>query len=235
MNTCNYSLNPSALINFPIDKYEENFTFIVNGQLYKTSRIVADLLSPTIRNNHYNDSSNNKFTINISNDTFNKSDSSDYFSDFLKLARFESNEIDSKRRERYSEYFLQLGNFEEFLRLQEEDNDESELNDNQIIKKSIQSIQRLRTKVQNNDFLYSNDTIQRHLKILSEHFSIIDQEDLKILGKENLDEIIRSKNLKIQDEDELFDKLFKLYEEDRAYGSLFEYILFSNISEENIF
>ena len=244
-----YSLSPSVLKNFPIDKYEENYTFIVNNREYKTNRIVADLLSPTIKNNHYNDSSNNKFILNTSN--FNKDNEDnnnngtskeDYFKEFLTLARFETHEIEKQRREIYSEYFLQLGNISEFLRLQYAYSDfdsvsenDNETKESQRNKKIVENIQRIRRVIKNDENLIEQEIIQKYIEILSSEFSNIEDEYYEIVGKTIFEEIIKNEHLIIQDEDELFEKILKLYEKDRTYGTLFEYVLFHNISEENIY
>ena len=82
-----------------IDQYQKDFTFIVNGKRYSTSRIIADLLSPIITNNHFNDSTNEEFIINTSNDD-------DYFDDFLELAQFKKITLDSKKQILFSEIGL---------------------------------------------------------------------------------------------------------------------------------
>ena len=60
----NICLKPSCVLNIPIDTYEKDFTFIVNGIEFKTSRFIADLLSPVICKNHINDRTMDTFTIN---------------------------------------------------------------------------------------------------------------------------------------------------------------------------
>lgn len=73
-------------------------------------------LSPIICKSHYNDESSNEFIINTKIDDSND----DYFSEFLQLLNFEENNIDSIHQKYYSQYFLQLGNINEYLQLQPE-------------------------------------------------------------------------------------------------------------------
>ena len=61
-----FSLNHENIKNLPFDKYANDFTFYVNGKPYTTSRVVADILSPSIRNMHYLDSAINEFTLEVS-------------------------------------------------------------------------------------------------------------------------------------------------------------------------
>ena len=107
----NYALNFDNFRNIAISKYDKNFTFIVGDKKLYTSRIIADLLSPIINAYHYSDECINEFTINPS------SQNDDYFEDFLKLPESEKVELDSNHIKSYSEYFLQLGNTDEFLKL----------------------------------------------------------------------------------------------------------------------
>ena len=76
-----FKLSIDSFNEIPFDKYEKNFTFIVNEKEYPTSRIIADLLSPTIRQFHFTDESINSFIIN----TTHQEESHD-FSEFLSLS-----------------------------------------------------------------------------------------------------------------------------------------------------
>ena len=59
-----FLLNIDNFKSIPFDKYENNFTFIVNGNEWKTNRLIADLLSPIIRKYHYQDQTIDQFVIN---------------------------------------------------------------------------------------------------------------------------------------------------------------------------
>lgn len=69
-----YSLDINVLRNLPFDKYNKDFTFIVNDKEYKTSRIIADILSPQNRKFHLADGTIDTFTI----DTKEISDKHDF-------------------------------------------------------------------------------------------------------------------------------------------------------------
>lgn len=101
--------------NIPFEKYDNNFTFIVDRQRYVTSRVKAYFLSPIVSRYHDTDESIQEITI-----TTSEQKDEDYFSDFLNLTNFEENAIDEKRRTRYIEYFYLLGNTNECYRLQSE-------------------------------------------------------------------------------------------------------------------
>lgn len=48
-------LKTTRISNIPLEKYEKNFTFIVNGEQFQTNRIIADLISPQVCKFHIND------------------------------------------------------------------------------------------------------------------------------------------------------------------------------------
>ena len=57
-------LLPTSILNVPLPKYDNDFTFIVNGKEFLTNRITADLLSPKICKIHFDDPTIKSFTIN---------------------------------------------------------------------------------------------------------------------------------------------------------------------------
>lgn len=160
------SINNIKDINY--DKYEQNFTFIVNNERFSTTRIVADLLSPKIRQLHFIDDTIQEFYIET------KNNESKYFKDFLKLSTFHTIEIDEERRERYIQYFLQLGNIDEYFKLQGPNTE-------------THTIQEAIEYLQNQEKLFSNKTETIYLlksnneqiiTFICQHFYEISIEDL---------------------------------------------------------
>ena len=88
-------LKDSSILNVPLFKFDKDFTFIVNDQAYKTSRIIADLLSPKICQIHMTDPTIDSFTIN----TKEPGD----FSHILNLVNFNTNYIPDKDFQFFSE------------------------------------------------------------------------------------------------------------------------------------
>ena len=215
----------------PFEKYENNFTFIVNDKSYETSRYAADLLSPIVRGYHYTDETIDHLNIQIP--TFEEpgsqssSTEKDYFSDFLKLTDFKPKKISDIQRKHYIEYFIQLGNIEEYLRLQPEITEEATIDN---------IIDRLQFLAEYS-YIYdikNNFNFQRIISFASSHFSSLSKEGLKRLPIEILSEIIEDESLKIDDEDSLLNFILELYLEDDKYSILFEYVQFLNVSEETL-
>ena len=64
-------LDCSSILQVPLDKFPKDFTFIVNGKEYQTSRFLADIISPIIVQYHFTDEAINQFFINTSNQNNN--------------------------------------------------------------------------------------------------------------------------------------------------------------------
>lgn len=75
--------------------------------------------------------------------------------------------------------------------------------------------------------------VQRVITFISGHFEDIDQRKMNNLPLEIIEEIISTENLKITEEDTLFEFILNLYEKDHMYSVLFEYFIFSNLSEKS--
>lgn len=210
----------------PFEKYEKYFTFIVDGNRHETSWILADLLSPIVNKYHYEDETINEITIKTGiNDIGQKEkeNSQHYFLDFLSLANYEEQEIDDIHKRFYSEYFLQLGNIDEYLRLQPE-YFESITTENIVDR--LKYIYSLPNEIKQNELL---NTLT---KFASSNFEQITKENLKTLNYEIIEEIIKNPALKLKDEDSLLEFIIDLYRTDFSYSTLFEYVAFKNVSEK---
>ena len=221
-NKFTLSINNINDINY--DRYDKNFTFFVNGKRYSTTRIVADLLSPKIRKLHFIDETINEFHI----ETSNKND--DSFSDFLQLCNFKTTQLDDERRERYSTYFLKIGNINEYFKLQKP------INDSLTIEESLKYIENQEQlfSSKSEEIYFENTNNQEIISFICQHFYDITVEDLLKLRCETVYEIISNSSLVIKDEDWLLDIIIKLYEKDQRYSNLFSTILFFNLKYESL-
>lgn len=78
-------LKESNILTVPIQTFESDFTFIVNGEEFKTNRLETDLISSKICRTHAIDPLFNTYEINTQY--------RGNFSKILGLINFESNEI----------------------------------------------------------------------------------------------------------------------------------------------
>lgn len=220
-----FTLSPKNMKNISFHKYTQDFTFIVNGKRYETTRIVADILSPYVRKLHFIDDSINEFSIKIKEIDQN----CDYFLDFLNLCTFEIQNLDSQRQEIFSKYFYNLGNIEEYIRIHP-DHSAALTIDNVIDR--LQSILNLSDKITNESELQAFN-LNEVISFISSHFEEIDKEMMKNLPIEIIEEILNEENLRLKDEDSLLNFILTLYENNSSYSVLFEYIYFNNVSEKS--
>lgn len=242
MNNSNieFSLSLDNAKGMPLDRYEKDFVFIVDDKPYETSRYIADLLSPIIRQYHFIDETANSYIIHSKKVDLEEGESlssaNDYFPEFLKLAEFNQTTINEAQRNHYIDYFIQLGNIDEYLRLQPEIKD-TENPDEAIdnIKLIIENITHLKYMDGIGIEKITNDlNINKLIKIVSSHFSQISKDKIKQLPLEIIERFLNEETLKIDDEDSLLNLIIELYTEDDKYSKLFEYVKFCNVSEETM-
>ena len=103
-NCVEFNLSYKNIIELPFE-YEQDFTFIVNGHEYKTSPIVADILSPTFIRALLVDSTIDKFYINTKDQQPIDAES---FTDFLKLVNFQQIKLESTKIQAYIKIYKLL-------------------------------------------------------------------------------------------------------------------------------
>ena len=210
----NVKLRYNNLDHVPFNKTGSNFTFIVNGETYQTSRFLADVLSPAISRLHEIDESISFFEINTNEE-----------GDFNKILEYaQMNEIFISESEldffRIVLYFLE--NYEEFTyfspHLEEE-----------ITFENLFSRINLKNKI-------GIDT-SNEVSFIASNFDHINSEyhkDLLLLDDNLYEQILSHPNLKIRDEDVLFDFILELYQKSSKFSFLFQYICFINVSQTSI-
>ncbi|KAK8839050.1 hypothetical protein M9Y10_032516 [Tritrichomonas musculus] len=228
----NYSLSTENVKTVPFAKYEKNFTFIVNGKRYETSRFIADILSPIICNYHYEDETIDEFTINTTSRGQTQTDNDDSFQEFLQIINFNEIELEASQRKKFGEYFLQIGNIEEYLRLCPEYFDD--LSPENVIDRLKFTTETMKTYRKGTDSLKLTGKINNLIEFAAENFFQIPRENMKTVEIEILAAIIKNAKLRLDDEESLFELILGLYEEDREYSSLFEYVEFKHLKSESV-
>ena len=218
-----FSLNIDKIKSIPLDKYEKNFTFIVNGKPYPTNRFIADLLSPIINNYHYEDETISSFTINT---TTNTSKKEDLFERFLEIIYNDEIEVKEEEKKEINEYFIQLGNIDDYLR-----NNPISFT-NVTADEIVDSLQFIETnshyEIKDKENIIN---LKRMIDYVSEHFNEISSEKIQQIDNNLLQEIIKNNNLKLEDEDSLLRIVLTKYKNDYSSSFLFEYVRFNEISK----
>lgn len=243
-------INLETIKDIPFDKYENDFTIIVNGEEYQTNRYVIDILSPRIRQYHFIDASMNRFYIYTTDKQDIKSQEK-YFKDILSLISFEKiKKIDDDEIKFMIRIFYAFGNTEIVKQLitRKETSNEMTIENaienilqKQSFLESIQSTQYGTNKQLNstdkfNDINEFDDIhfFDNELKFIANHFYELKNEQKVKLGFEFLKEIIKSNELRLETEDSLLEFINSIYIENPKASILYEFVYFNNVSDESI-
>ena len=203
LNTASIKLKTESIMFIPIDTYDQNFTFIVNGEEYHSSRLVADLLSEKISKLHFTDPTNDKIYIN----THTKSD----FNHFLSLRNFKANQITSDDIKFICEIAKQL----------ETTNIEVNINRDEITIDNV--IDRLISDEKFDNF-YSKE-IESEIEFITKNFSDLlksqQKDKLKNLSFSTLERILQNEHLEVESEDDVLKFVNELYKEDDKYSNFY--------------
>ena len=198
----------------PFDKLEKDFAFIVNGQIYKTNSFVANILSPDISKKFEKNLIISHYEINTK-----------YEGDFDKILQYgEMKAVDIKQEERqyFENIMKQLGNNAEYIRFSTEFQGCISLEN---------VIQRLQIKKE------LDINLDEEIAFISSNFHDFytkSQESIFALDIDIIERIISNDQLKLYDEEELFDIILKLYTESKEHSVLFSYVIFMNLTIESI-
>lgn len=215
MDENHIKLHTNSIIEVPLIQYDNNFTFIVNGKEFKTSRIIADLLSPRICQIHSFDPTIDTFTIS----TYYKGN----FSYILGLINFDKNVIPDSEIPFISEVI-------NFL-----DNKSIEIHQKANITITNDNVFEL-IKMHEKYSVFYSDSYQKEIEYISSHFFELngESEEFCNLALSTLERIFENANLQLESEDQLLSLISHLYLRDKRYSILFEFIEFSNLSQNKI-
>ena len=99
-----YSLSIKGYKNIYFSSLPCDFTFIVNGDIYRTNRIIADFISPIISKNHVSDPTFDTYYLDL--------DNYGDFNEIINLGHLKEIQISSQNIEFIKESFKKLGNFD---------------------------------------------------------------------------------------------------------------------------
>ncbi|KAK8842136.1 hypothetical protein M9Y10_026363 [Tritrichomonas musculus] len=213
--TIKIQLNPSCILTVPFHIYDNDFTFIVNGEEFKTSKLISDLLSPVICQIHLNDPTFDIFIINTQE--------SGSFSHLLDLFNFKKNNISDHELPFIQEVIEILGN--QTIECDEWDNPE-ELTVNNVFST---------IKYHEKHCKIFSARLEKEIEFISTHFTEIydsQEEEFENLSVFTLNSIFSNDKLELESEDQLLRIVNKLYTKDVNYSILYETVFFENVSSE---
>lgn len=210
-------LKTSCILNVPLQNHTDEFKFIVNGEEFKTTKLISELLSPKISKMLLSDPTFGIFTIN----THNKG----HFSHILDLINFEQNDFPINELPFMREVIEILGN------------ESIELNDStetiEFTKDNVFSYIKQHEKYPNS----FSQMYEKEISFISSSFYELNEtkeEEFKTIQMSTLYRILNHKNLKIKTEDQLLNFVNKMYSIDSKYSILYESILFKNVTSDMI-
>ena len=208
-------LKVDSLRHVPIDKYKEDFTFIVNGEEHRTSRLVADLLSRKISRMHAEDATIDRISII----TRSKGD----FVQFLRLASFETEGVRSDEAD--------------FLREVAEELDTECLEvKSQRGEVTVENVIDRLSEDERYAAFYGSD-ISADIEFAAANLSHLIRDKkakMKGLSAPTIEAILRSKSLQVESEDELLQFVNFLCCEDDSFVILYSEVYFENVGSESI-
>lgn len=217
MSSNHIQLKTESILKVPLGSYSNDFLFIVNGEEFRTSRIIADLLSSKINQIHLVDSTIDTFTINTNN--------SGDFTHILQLVQFNVVNLTDDELPFFLEVIETLQT--DFIEYK---------NDKEPIELTIDNALTQLKKHNKFNKIYRSD-IEREISFVSSHFSEIDNkfhDELIKIEENTLNSILGHINLRLSDEDELLQFCIEIYKSDRKFFNVFEFVKFENVSSNKM-
>ena len=211
-------LQTSAILDVPIHIYSQDFTFIVNGEEFRTTKIISDLLSPEICKIHLIDPTIDLYTIT----TKNKGN----FTYILNLLKFEEESIPASELPFISEILENFQNKNISVKL-------PKMNE-EVTFDNIFELLKMHEK---NQHLYKQYFDEEIEFITKNFFEISEEQEEKLeeLDFNTIEQILsNTESLQLRDENQLLSIVNRLYKFNSQYSILYKYVYFSFIDELKI-
>ena len=207
-----FELSANGLKNLAANSIQKDFEFVVNGKSFWWNSVLAAFLSPKIARIRSSDPTFSRFVVDTK-------DENGVFESFLALSLGASIDVNTENTAFLQNLCRELENGEmivKFVETREGAITTSNVIDRFTLKSSF------------------NINCDEEREFISSHFFEIGDESLRQLTFEQLQSVISSSSLKLKNEDQLFDFIVSLYEEDESKFSLFNQVFFDNLSVDRV-
>ena len=220
-----FSLEPHVFQDLNFKMLENDFYFFIDNNVFECNKIVADIISPIIRKQHFNDPTINSFEIDTTEYDLSKIDFS-LFNLVLESAQFNSIQIDSSNIDALQFFFNKLGNpsfMEKFNEMTSKITNENAVQ--QLLLKDKIHIQ-----------------AKEEIEFIASHLYELENQ-IQNIPPQYLHEIFSSKNLCISSEEWLLNFIIdccekaakgELSDERAEYANLLECVHFDSLSSDSI-
>jgi hypothetical protein len=207
-----FTLSTAGLSMLPIAKYPNDFIFIIDGNEFQCSSVVADFLSPRIARLHNLDPSLNYYEFANASD-------GNALQTILKLAQGHAIDADKLMAKPVLEVAAELENAE-ICSLIPTHVDES-LSPGAIVERY-------------NLAKHLHVDLSEMVEFIASHFFFLSDPTLQSLDYDDLRLILSDAKLRLKSEDSLFQLIASRYPDDPAFFSLMEYVYFDFLSEDSV-
>ena len=223
MNRTNkIQLQTSSILKVPLNTYNDEFIFKVNGEEFKTTRLISDLLSPKISHIHNIDPTISEYTITTR--------TRGNFSHILELVDFREKTFSKDELSFIAEVTENLNN--EFIHIEISSNDEDE--EKEI---TINKVIELISEHEKYPLFY-HQRLAKEIEYLRSHLYEIDTklyDSFKGITRSTLEQIFSNDTeLRLKDEDQLIEIINHLYASNKEYSNMYEYVNFVNATIKSI-
>ena len=198
----------------PFDKFEKDFSFIVNGKIYKTNSYVANILSPNVSKMFDEKLNVSYYEINLNcKGNFNR---------IIEYGEMKPISIRKDESQYFRSIMKLLGNNEEVIRFSKEI-------EGSITYENV--VQRIEVKKSldldfNEEIAFISSNFHNfHMKFPNE---------ISKLDIHTIEQIITNEKLKLLNEEELFNVILELYQQSKEYSTLFSFVIFMNLPTKSI-
>lgn len=216
-----FNLNTTSILSIPFYTFDKDFTFIVNDQEFKTSRLIANILSPKISQIQTIDPTISQFIIK----TKNKGD----FRYFLNLIRFQQIDFPAEEIPFIDEVIQILDNKSLSFEYPDNSKNKTDVNNENIFDQlkeyliypmvNSQLINELIDNISTTFFQFDQDFMSKNMKNL----------DINVIER-----ILQNSKLQLESEDQLISLINELYINDSNMSILYQYVDFTYVNEIKI-
>lgn len=203
--------------------YPKDFVFIVNDKIYETSRFIADIISPLIKN-----SPENYFILETTNKDFD-------FSTFLECSDFSKHRIQVELIPDFLEITSKLRNEAAYLSIHQvfsQNITKSNVLDRINIKRSfIKDFNRDTPEYE----LINKEFLKEEIDYAISHFSEFSNDEMRKFSEETFLEIINSESFPPECNDTLLNFAISCYQKDESLTYYFPKVDYTKVSPDLLF